>query len=384
MSDIAVVIMHGSLGESRGERMVDGARRAATSDLVASLRRAGAERVLLSTDDPAFLSVLTDSVVPLPSPCATTFHFGATLAAAVASHRLRGVVYFGSGTGFLLPEERLRELLAFAERKEPGALLNNPFSVDFAAISGARLLPRVALPALDNPLGFALHEAGFRCRALPRTLETQFDIDTPTDALLLAAATHGGPSLRQALQEMSIDTQPISRLLDRLRDRSRSAYIMGRVHPEAWSWFQSQVACRTGGVIEGRGARSSPGARETLLGSDLTESTATRLIDRLARACDAAIIDTRPFLAPKGDLPRREDRFACDLLLPEEVSSKRWAAFAAAARDAPMPVLLGGHNLVSGGLFLLGAICWNTHDLPRRLTAEPYEWSTRPHDRPLR
>ncbi len=95
---------------------------------------------------------------------------------------------------------------------------------------------------------------------------------------------------------------------------------------------------------------------------------------RLAKACDAAWIDTRPLLAGMGSLPPAADRFASDLFLVEDILDPVWKSFTDAARRAPFPVVLGGHSLVSGGLYLAAEACWKGRNLLRRLHPEPFAW----------
>ena len=71
---------------------------------------------------------------------------------------------------------------------------------------------------------------------------------------------------------------------------------------------------------------------------------------------DAAIFDTRIIMAARGSLPAAADRFASDLLRPEWVSDPWLREFTEAARNASIPLLLGGHGVVSGGLFALAEI----------------------------
>jgi hypothetical protein len=56
------------------------------------------------------------------------------------------------------------------------------------------------------------------------------------------------------------------------------------------------------------------------------------------------------------------DRFWSDLLRPDMIVDPTARAFTAAARDAGVPVLLGGHSLVSGGLLVLIDCAWREHD----------------------
>jgi hypothetical protein len=78
----------------------------------------------------------------------------------------------------------------------------------------------------------------------------------------------------------------------------------------------------------------------------------------LAELGDAAAVDTRVLLAHRlgadeGGWPSAEDRFASDLLLAERIEDPWLRALTASARDAAIPVLLGGHTLVGPGLRLV-------------------------------
>jgi hypothetical protein len=112
--------------------------------------------------------------------------------------------------------------------------------------------------------------------------------------------------------------------------------------------------------------------------NDIAAGGPVRFFERLASAADGAVIDSRPLLAAGGRLPPAHDRFASDLFLAEEVADPRWRAFTEAAAAASIPVVLGGHNLVSGGLFLLADQCWKGRNLPRRLHPEPFDWKEEP------
>ena len=54
--------------------------------------------------------------------------------------------------------------------------------------------------------------------------------------------------------------------------------------------------------------------------------------------------------------PSAEDRFASDLLLAEGIADSWLRVITRSVRDAPIPILLGGHTLVGPGMrLLLGA-----------------------------
>jgi hypothetical protein len=96
-------------------------------------------------------------------------------------------------------------------------------------------------------------------------------------------------------------------------------------------------------------------------------STLGLLVDRdgpaalgglLAELGDGAVIDTRVLMAHRwgpdeAAWPPAEDRFAGDLLLPDRIADPWLRALIAGLRDAPIPVVCGGHTLVGPGLRLL-------------------------------
>ena len=56
--------------------------------------------------------------------------------------------------------------------------------------------------------------------------------------------------------------------------------------------------------------------------------------------------------ADEGAWPTAEDRFASDLLLADRIDDPWLRELTAAARDATIPILLGGHGLVGPGVRL--------------------------------
>jgi len=374
MTRTAALLLHPPFGTSRGERLVDGARRAAALDLLSLLREAGMRDVLVLCD-PSFSRQAEEAGAHVLPSAEGAFHFGLALKRVVREEGLDGILYVGSGSGVLLDLPQVRRLVDFARRGEAGALLNNAFSCDVAAIAQARRLLDADLPAIDNSLGFTLSDLDMPVYALPRDAASQFDIDTPTDLVLLRAAGRGGPRLRAFLAGELLFHPFLDPLLGYLADRRARLLLVGRVNPETWGAFEREVACRTSALAEGRGLRSYPDRPGTVLGTLLEEVGPERMFRELSLRADAAILDTRPLLARGGRLPPASDRFASDLLSPEEIRDPIWAAFTRAALSSPVPVLLGGHSLVSGGLFLLAEACWKGHDLPRRLHPQTFGWT---------
>lgn len=367
--------MHAPLGDSPGETLVEKARAASTVDLASALRVAGIETIVLATADSSLAEILEKcGVTPILTTAAAPFHFGRVLQQAVAGHAIGGLLYFGSGSGGLLDEIGMRTLVRFAMRGECGALFNNFYSCDFCAVADAQKLLSIELPLIDNSLGLALADAGIPCFSLPRDAKTQFDIDTPIDVLLLAAAGRGGTRTRELLRTLSHEIPNVARLMELLRARSARLKIIGRVNPMTWAYLEQTVACRTSVISEGRGFRAYPDGSGTLLGGFVREKGTVPFFSRLEETADGAIIDSRPLLADEGAIPAASDRFASDLMMDSAIDDPKWREFTLAAKQAKIPVVLGGHSLVNGGLYLLADSCWKDHDLPRRLHPDTIGW----------
>jgi hypothetical protein len=73
----------------------------------------------------------------------------------------------------------------------------------------------------------------------------------------------------------------------------------------------------------------------------------------MGELADAMFLDSRVILAARRAWPSPSDRFSSDLRRPEEIADPFLREFTAAAGAAPIPVVLGGHSLVSGGLMAL-------------------------------
>jgi hypothetical protein len=77
------------------------------------------------------------------------------------------------------------------------------------------------------------------------------------------------------------------------------------------------------------------------------------LVRALEQLSNAAFLDTRVLFAHRGLKPSLQDRFASDALLPAEITDPWVREFTEAVLSASIPIVLGGHSLVSGGVWAL-------------------------------
>ena len=379
MKQLGAIIFHAPAGPSEVEQMVAAAREASACDLVHSLRSLISTIIVVCAPDSANAF---DSLGAFVRPVVDelSFHFGETLKQIIDEEQLDAVIYFGSGSGALLSQAQLADLVAFAQRPQNEALFNNYYSCDFAVFADTSALLQLPIPDTDNGLGFMLSDFGVTCRSLPRSLASQFDLDTPIDLLLLKEAERGGPRLQEFLATQSFNHPTLQQVTTLLSQRTALVYLVGRVSPATWQVFEQQVACRTAGMIEGRGMKAYADRQPPILAHLFRERGFADFFRALEDSADAAIIDSRPLLAHHGTLPSPHERFSCDLFRVAEMKDPVWIDFAQRALACSIPILLGGHSLVSGGLYLLSDICWKGRNLPRRLHPDPYEGDASHHE----
>jgi CTP:molybdopterin cytidylyltransferase MocA len=393
---VSFLLMAGRGGETPPEQMVTMARRAVAGDTLAKvLEIPGIDRVIVATSDPE-LAGLPPAATQVPltldfDPLPGRFHFSHRLLALVEKYGLERVFYMGAGSGPLLPGEEMARIAAELATMETGVIANNLYSTDFAAFVPAKALRAITPIADDNDLAWRLmSDCHLGVTSLPRSAATLFDVDTPGDLLILARHPSAGPRTRRVLAEMALNRSGAGRRLDAalevLADPTAEVLLAGRVGAETWRHLESAAACRVRVFAEERGMRASGrqarGEVRSLLGCYLELVGPEAFCDALAGVSQAAFLDTRVLMAhglwpntghtlpgtggPPATGARRwpstADRFYSDLGQPGQIEDDWLRDFTAAALRAAIPIVMGGHSLVSGGLYALTEIA----DLKRK------------------
>jgi hypothetical protein len=275
---------------------------------------------------------------------------------------INGLVVLGSGSIPLATSADRRAFIEAAGADDRRALANDRFSADIVAIARADALP--AIPDLpgDNALPRWLSElAGYEVRDLKRRWRLGVDIDGPQDLVLI------GQRDAPAGTEIAALLSRLAAVREVAGDRRAELLIAGRSSSTTLAWLERHTASRTRALIEERGMRagstSNPRPAASVLGALLDRDGPRSFGDHLARLGDGAIVDTRVLLAHRlgpdeAAWPDAEDRFASDLLLPDQISDPWLRALTASAAAAPFPILLGGHTLVGPGVRLVMSGRW--------------------------
>jgi len=343
-------------------------------------------RRLLATDLSQRLGRLGAAVAPLAhaAPGDGPFHWGGWFASAarsalhVADGGVDAIGYAGGSALALLGDDGLDDLLSPVAGE---VVANNRFSADAFVVAGDLDAALSALSgcATDNAAARCLNDAGFAWRDLGATPWSRFDVDTTLDLALLRLATRlPGPrpldgSVRGFLEMArlpgggALEVPHLARIGEVIRDRSAELVVAGRVPAGTWQELETETACRVRCLVEERGMRSAPGGAQpprSILAALMARSSPSELVDELGRLGDAVILDTRVLIASvtgsadASAWPPEEERFASDFGDHARVATPWLRELTRAAAGAPVPILFGGHALVSDGLRLVVAAAW--------------------------
>ncbi len=379
-SKVSLVIMTGSSERSEVERMVALARQAITLDTVErALAVEAIGPIVLATNSASLAESLRGKPVhvELEAP-GEEFHFGRRLRELITSRGIEKVFYIGGGSSALLSSEEMGRIAETLLSTDELVIANNFYSTDFAAFTPAQAINSIEPPTLtlDNDLAWRLvKRAGLPCKELPRTAATQLDVDTPTDLMTLKPHPGVGPHTRRYLDSLELDTSHIEQAMKFFTDRKAEVLVAGRVSASTWAYLEYETACRVRLFSEERGMRASGrqarGEALSLLGFYLQEVGLERFFAALAEMSQAVFLDSRVLFAHRRIWPTAADRFYSDLRQAEKISDPWVRRFTEAAIEAPIPVVLGGHSLVAGGLYALVEAAWaRGEDLPRHV--EPW------------
>ncbi|HEX2193486.1 MAG TPA: hypothetical protein VHK63_00750 [Candidatus Limnocylindria bacterium] len=313
-------------------------------------------------------------------PDSGTFHWGRWFVGAIRGQLRPGAVdavgYAGPGSLALLDHDGLDELLSPIAGE---VVANNRFSADAFVVAGDLDVALRALEAADtdNAAVRQLEDAGFASRDLRARPWSRFDVDTPLDLALLRLATRlrGLRPVDQSVAgflEMAtlpggtrLEVPRLERLGEVIRNRKAELLVAGRVPASAMAYLETETACRVRAFVEERGMRS---ARETaprsLLANWAQRLGPANLVAELCSLGGAVVLDTRVVMAAyvssadAAAWPPEEERFASDFLDSSRVATPWLRELTHAAAAASVPVILGGHALVSDGLRILVEAAW--------------------------
>lgn len=290
------------------------------------------------------------------------FHFGKNLYGTIQQLGLEEVLYVGGGSATLLGREEFRSLIDFLKSHEESSISNNFYSADLIGCTPATRLLETTPPEKDNELGWLTRNAGLTPYELDRSASTLLDLDSPVDLLPLKLSGQTGSNLSDYVEVLDWGETRIKEILPQFTDENSRIVIYGRASASTFSQLESEAACHINLYSEGRGSSSDIGTAGSIpaLGGHLLKNLGPKgLIERLTDQGTGLFLDTRVLFDYLGQWPSRPERFSSDLLEPDEIKTTYLRKLTEAARDSDKPVVLGGHSIVSGTLYLLSKEAWD-------------------------
>ncbi|MFO8192186.1 MAG: hypothetical protein R6U08_05390 [Bacillota bacterium] len=359
---VSAAVFEGSLPQSRVEEMVIQVRHAALLDNLEKMNRAACfDRIFLSTNRPELVEpasrlgakVLLNNIDP------GDFHFGNELQELVRSHRLSRVFCLNGAGCPLITVDELVMIAQELRSRQRFVYANNTQSADMVGFTVPENFYDINLPAVDNSLALTLRDCFNLTMALmPHTRGLLFDIDTPTDLVVLGTGPFAGPRMRAALNELDLNYEKLVKAKAVLGNEYEEVALIGRVGAPIMAQLNARLKLRLRVFSEERGMKTLGRIDNkevvSLLGLLLEDAGTERFFGYLARVARCAFIDSRVLMYHfKYDFSDRE-RFLSDLGRWREIDNPWLKTFTKTAEECAIPVILGGHSLISGSLW---AIC---------------------------
>ncbi len=360
MKSVTVLLFIKAIASSPVEHWVAQAQVAAALDTLEKLRALKTiGEIIVATPSAEFAEQVRRLGVRVETDATDDdFHWGKVLVRLIQKYRITHPLYIGGGSGVLMTRQDWESLCERILIEDNLVVTNNFFSSDFAAWTPGDAVMRFEPPPVDNDLAYRLGErAHLTVSPLDKNATTQFDIDTPTDLLAIALHPGIGATLRTFLNAVPLDSSRLEKIRALFRDNQKTLFIAGRVSATMMQFLERTTRCQWRIVSEERGMRASGrderGEVRSLLGLHIDQIGARRFVDEIAQLGNAALIDSRVLFAHRRLRPTPADRFYSDLLEPDRIADAWIREFTRAARDAQIPIVLGGHSLVAGGIYVL-------------------------------
>jgi hypothetical protein len=357
---IGAVIFEGGVDSTPLDRELREIRMMLTLELIAKCTEAeGIDRTILVTDHQDLIARAGMYPVDVyPTKSDQHFHFGRALMNVCRRYQLQDVIVFSGAGAPLMSALELDNLVCLLENSSNTVIANNPQSADVIAFSPADTLERIELPDIDNPLPWILKEEGkLELVLLPVTIGYNFDLDTPLDAVYLSLHPQCPDSVRLLAGHWHSAAARLTAAAQAMKIPNAEVLVSGRVGPWIMAHMNEHVRCRLRVISEERGMKAL-GREEkqevySMLGTLMDLMGLDSFFRYLETYCDVAFIDTRVLFGHWKLQPDSNDRFYSDLGEYSRIKDPVIQELTRQAVLCRIPVVLGGHSTVAGGMMVL-------------------------------
>ncbi len=357
---IGAVIFEGGIDSSSLDHELRAIRKVLTLELLTKCRKNELiSKIILVTDHEDLINQAAGLYTDVyQTEHVEFFHYGRTLLTVCERYDIDKVLTFSGASAPLMTSGEFDQLVCLLNESDNTVIANNPQSADIIAIAPASTLQKILLPAIDNPLPWILKEEGkLNLLLLPVSAGYNFDLDTPLDLVYLGMHPACPPGLHKKLGKWQAVASRVMAASRALAVPNGEILMTGRVSPWIMSHINEHVRCRLRVISEERGMKALGRQEKNEVYSIFGKLVDTMGLDTffsyLQSWCAAAFIDTRVLFGHWQLQPDNDDRFYSDLGEYDKINDPTIRKLTKLAVDSQIPVILGGHSIVAGGMMVL-------------------------------
>ena len=359
---VTAVIFEGGAPTSMVELEMLGVRKAICLDNIEKLvRHPDYDRVILATNYPDLAAAaLSLGAIVEDTTDWRPFHYGKALQKIVEQYQMEKVLYFSGASSPLLSYAEFGDIAQVLNENEQVVYVNNVQSADIVGWCPAKCLLTMEPPEMDNALGYQLRRQAHLPRLLmPHSSGIHFDLDTPTEILFLKLMPEISPRIRAAVDVLDWNTNTLEAAWDVLRQKEfiPSVWMSGRIGAPIIEHINTHLRARLRIISEERGMKAmnleAEGKVCSFVAAFIQAAGCQAFFDWVSCYSDVAFIDTRVIFAHMKIKASEHDRFNSDLGNWQIIQDPFIREFTKAAAAAKIPIMLGGHTLILGGLWAM-------------------------------
>ena len=282
------------------------------------------------------------------------FNFGKYLLKIINKYSLDKIFYFGAGSCYFLNTDELKFI---SENTLQGQFIsNNPISSDFISFASSDLNNEIILnfPNIDNYFSsYLMSRTSLKYIKMPISLGSIFDIDTPNDFAILSKITNNSGRIGNYMSNNIFKNIDLDKLLKILSSKSNEIFVYGRINPLNLYMAERNISCKIRFLSEERGLKIRGKASASLLKHVFNLENLNIFLDMFENICSAGIFDTRVIFSLFAGKYDQEDVYLSDMKMWEKINNPFIKSFTKKISESKVPIILGGHSVVNGGLMAL-------------------------------
>ena len=188
---------------------------------------------------------------------------------------------------------------------------------------------------------------------MPVSLGSVFDIDTPNDFAILSKITNNSGNIGNYISNSIFKNIDLNKFIKVLSSKSSEIFVYGRINPLNLYMAEKNIPCKIRFLSEERGLKIRGKASSSLLKYFFKSENFDNLFKLFENICDGGIFDTRIIFSLFAGEYEQEDVYLSDMKIWQKIKNPFIKFFTKKIAESKIPIILGGHSVVNGGLMAL-------------------------------